>query len=597
MDIVSELDNHIQEISSAVWHFVDEMSEGKVADELLDLHGKSDVAANAIKTSGHVGINVYRKKIFWHLMESIGYYELLSQGSDKVASLTIDEVNERLYNPQNRPDFQKKQMRNYPLISGMKESVDYINNILAKEAKCGAIGDIVPEGSNVEKVNPGYEISFRRQYDRNLSENFNLLLENEIFNIGQTTFKIQQHGCHISKWTRYFTQDDEIAVCLTHFNTEGVSPENSYYQRYIVEVSNQSNVTRNIGFGIVSLDGNDCNGSFININGRPFSICFFSIDGKDYMAIDSYVKLSEREMRDVAFSISVAIGLLTGHLFLGEYWMVASEDKDSRKPLGLFYSSLTPSVISDYSIFTTNVYSVLIPIAKKIDPVNGEKRALSIISAYKLGCAINPIRIDVFERIVENFERYESLQRGIYILLTGTQLSLELQPGAFSIALEAICNIAKEVLPESKAFRIRDEAWEKMLPILENISEEQMSTGLITQEEHDFFKKKLESLNRPINSDKLTSLLEHFGYPLTSADYDAIKFRNPLLHGDIKIKKMKGTDFDKLFSLSLRLHKLCCSIPLLMAGYKGYILNNCKLYGYDTSCKAFIKLSKNNIKQ
>ena len=594
---MSELDNHIQEISSAVWHFVDEMSEGKVADELLDLHGKSDVAANAIKTSGHVGINVYRKKIFWHLMESIGYYELLSQGSDKVASLTIDEVNERLYNPQNRPDFQKKQMRNYPLISGMKESVDYINNILAKEAKCGAIGDIVPEGSNVEKVNPGYEISFRRQYDRNLSENFNLLLENEIFNIGQTTFKIQQHGCHISKWTRYFTQDDEIAVCLTHFNTEGVSPENSYYQRYIVEVSNQSNVTRNIGFGIVSLDGNDCNGSFININGRPFSICFFSIDGKDYMAIDSYVKLSEREMRDVAFSISVAIGLLTGHLFLGEYWMVASEDKDSRKPLGLFYSSLTPSVISDYSIFTTNVYSVLIPIAKKIDPVNGEKRALSIISAYKLGCAINPIRIDVFERIVENFERYESLQRGIYILLTGTQLSLELQPGAFSIALEAICNIAKEVLPESKAFRIRDEAWEKMLPILENISEEQMSTGLITQEEHDFFKKKLESLNRPINSDKLTSLLEHFGYPLTSADYDAIKFRNPLLHGDIKIKKMKGTDFDKLFSLSLRLHKLCCSIPLLMAGYKGYILNNCKLYGYDTSCKAFIKLSKNNIKQ
>ena len=196
----------------------------------------------------------------------------------------------------------------------------------------------------------------------------------------------------------------------------------------------------------------------------------------------------------------------------------------------------------------------------------------------------------MFERIVEILERYESLQRGLYILLTGTQLSLELQPGAFSIALEAICNIAKEVLPASKAFRIRDEAWKKMLPILENVSEEQMSAGLITQEEHDFFKKKLESLNRPFNSDKLTSLLEHFGYPLTSADYDAIKFRNPLLHGDIKIKKMKGSDFDNLFSLSLRLHQLCCSIPLLMAGYEGYILNNCKLYGYDTSCKAFIKL-------
>lgn len=585
-----ELDNHIQEISSAVWHFVDEISEGKVADELLDLHGVSDVAANAIKTPGHVGINVYRKKIFWHLMERIGYYELLSQGSDKVASLTIDEVNERLYNPQTIPNFVKKQMSSYPSVSGIKESIDFINNSLPREAKCGAIGDIVPEGSHVEKVNSGYEISFRRQYDRYLDENFYQLLEHETFNIGQNPFKIQQHGCHISKWTRHFTQDDEIAVCLTHFNTAGVSPGNSYYQRYIAEISNQSTVTRNIGFGLVSLDGHDCNGSSININDRSFSICFFSTEEKNYMAIDSDTKLTEREMREVAFSISVAIGLLTGHLFLGEYWMVASEDKDSRKSLGLFYSTLTPSVKSDYSIFTTNVYSVLIPIAKKIDSVNGEKRALSIINAYKLGCAIDPIRIDVFERIVEILERYESLQRGIYILLTGTQLSLELQPGAFSIALEAICNIAKEVLPESKAFRIRDEAWEKMLPLLENVSEEQISTGLITQEEYVFFKKKLESLNRPFNSDKLTSLLEHFGYPLTSADYDAIKFRNPLLHGDINIKKMKGTDFDKLFSLSLRLHKLCCSIPLLMAGYKGYILNNCKLYGYDTSCKAFIKL-------
>lgn len=587
---MSEVDNHIAEISSAVWRFVDDIAEGKVADELLDMHGISEVAANAIKTPGHVGINVYRKNVFMHLMDSIGYYDLLPQGADKVISLTIDEVNERLYNPHKRPDFVKKQMSSYPLVHCVKESFDFINNTLLNEVQCGAISNIVPDGSRIKKVNPGYEISFRRQYDRNLDENFNQSLEGVTFNIGQNPFKIQWHGCHISKWTRYFTQDDEIAVCLTHFNTDSVSPEQSYYQRYIVEITNTSSITRNISFGLVSLDGSECYGSSININGRSFSICFFSTGGKNYLAIDSDTKLTEREMREVAFSITVAIGLLTSHLFLGEYWMVASEDKDSRKPVGLFYSTLTPSVKSDYPIFSSNVYSVLIPIAKKINPVNGEKRALSIISSYKLGCAIEPISIEVFERIVEILERYESLQRGIYILLTGTQLSLEIQPGAFSIALEAICNIAKEVIPSSKAFKVRDEVWEKMLPMLENVSDEQMSAGLINQEEHDFFKKKLKSLNTPFNSDKLTSLLEHFGYPLTSADYDAIKFRNPLLHGDIKIKKMMGSDFDNLFSLSLRLHQLCCSIPLLMAGYEGYILNNCKLYGYDTSCKAFIKL-------
>lgn len=587
---MNELDKHIAEISSSVWHFVDEIAGGKVADELLDMHGISEVAANAIKTPGHVGINVYRKKIFMHLMDSIGYYDLLPQGADKVISLTINEVNERLYNPHKRPDFVMKEMRNYPLVTGVKETVDFINSTLLGKGQCCAIGDIVPEGSCIEKVNPGYEISFRRQYDRNLSENFNQSLEGTTFSIGQNHFKIQQYGCHISKWTRKFIQDDEIAVCLTHLNTDGVSPDNSYYQRYIVEITNTSAVTRNIGFGLVSLDGDDCYGSYININDRPFSICFFRSEDKEYMAIDSCEKLTEREMREVAFSISVAIGLLTSHLFLGEYWMVASEDVENRKPVGLFYSTLTPTVKSDYSIFTSNVYSVLIPIAKKIDPANGEKRALSIISSYKLGCAIEPISIEVFERIVGNFERYESLQRGIYILLTGTQLSLELQPGAFAIALEAICNIAKEVLPTSKASNIREEAWKKMRPMLGKVAEEQLSAGLITQEESEFFKKKLESLNRAFNSDKLTSLLEHFGYPLQKVDYAAIKFRNTLLHGDIKIKKMNGTDFDNLFSLSLRLHKLCCSIPLLMAGYEGYIVNNCKLYGYDSTCKAFIKL-------
>lgn len=554
---MNESDNHISEISSAVWHFVDEIAEGEVADELLDMHGISEVAANAIRTPGHVGINVYRKNVFMHLMDSIGYYDLLLQGADKVISLTIDEVNERLFNPHKRPAFIRKQMRSYPLVTGVKESIDFINRTLPSEGQCGAIGDIVPEGNCVEKVNPGYEISFRRQYDRNLSEDFTQSLEGTTFSIGQNPFKIQQYGCHISKWTRDYTQDDDIAVCLTHFNTEGVSPDNAYYQRYIVEITNTSAVTRNIGFGLVSLDGHDCYGSYININDRPFSICFLRTEDKEYMAIDSCEKLTERDMREVAFSISVAIGLLTSHLFLGEYWMVASDDVENRKPVGLFYSTLTPSVKSDYSIFTSNVYSVLIPIAKKIDPVNGEKRALSIIKSYNLGCLIDPISIEVFERIVGNFERHESLQRGIYILLTGTQLSLELQPGAFAIALEAICNIAKEVLPTSKASNIRDEVWEKMRPMLEKVAKEQFSAGLITQEECAFFNKKLESLNRAFNSDKLTSLLEHFGYPLQKTDYDAIKFRNPLLHGDIKIKKMKGTDFDNLFSLSLRLHKLC----------------------------------------
>ena len=35
---MNELDNHIQEISSAVWHFVDQISEGKVGKPPIQRH-------------------------------------------------------------------------------------------------------------------------------------------------------------------------------------------------------------------------------------------------------------------------------------------------------------------------------------------------------------------------------------------------------------------------------------------------------------------------------------------------------------------------------------------------------------------------------
>lgn len=585
-------ESHIHDITTCVWNFVDEIAADKVADEILKAHGLTDVAISAIRRPGYIGLKVYRRNIFMHLMDSIGYYQLLSEGADKIQQLTIDEVKKRLYIPSCWQDFKTKPMANYPLITGVKDSMDYIKNSLHEDVKCGGIGSIVPNTNDFKRIDRGYEVSFARQYDRNLDDNFNQCLEGVPFKIGSNGFVIQKHGCHISKWSRYITQDDEISICLSHFNTDTVNTDKSYYQRYITEIDDYSNIVRNISIGLVSLDGISCEGSIFDIEGVSYSLYFYKNDNRNYMSIDSNVKVTERQMRDVVFSISVAIGLLTGNLHLNEYWMVASEDKDSRNPVGLFYSQLTPSVTSDYKIFTTNVYSVLIPVAKKINPANGERRALSIIDHLKLPNALNPLRLEVFAKIVENFCRYESLQRGVFILLTGTHLPLELQPAAFAVALEAICNISKYVMGELEAFKLRKPSWKKVRPALDKLAEDFYSNGTINGDEKDYLLKKFGSLNDGFNSDKLTALLEYYEYPLTEFDRGAIKFRNPLLHGDINIKKMHGSDFDKLFSLSMRLHKLCCSIPLLMAGYDGYIINNCKLYGYEDSCKAFIRLGK-----
>lgn len=169
----------------------------------------------------------------------------------------------------------------------------------------------------MKKVCPGYEISFSKPYNPNLSENFNHSLEGTSFPIGSNSFKIQQHGCHISKWSRTLLRDDEISICLTHFNTNGVSPKKAYYQRYFIEVPDWGIFTRNIGFGFLSLDGNECRGSLIDIKGCSYAIYFFNNREKNFVAIDSNVKVTELEMREVAFSISVALGLL-GDIYILE---------------------------------------------------------------------------------------------------------------------------------------------------------------------------------------------------------------------------------------------------------------------------------------
>ena len=117
---------------------------------------------------------------------------------------------------------------------------------------------------------------------------------------------------------------------------------------------------------------------------------------------------------------------------------------------------------------------------------------------------------------------------------------------------------------------------------------------MITEVEKEDIVKKIDSMNRAFNSEKLRALLEYYRYPIKQFDDLTLFLRNLLLHGSIQFKKIPGRKpEDYLFELSMNLHKLCCSIALLMSGYKGYIVNNRKMYGCANSYKAFIRIGDN----
>lgn len=129
-------------------------------------------------------------------------------------------------------------------------------------------------------------------------------------------------------------------------------------------------------------------------------------------------------------------------------------------------------------------------------------------------------------------------------------------------------------------------------PAIEKVLEHFVETNKISSVEKGNLDKKLNDMNRAFNSDKLSSLLIHYNYPLTSEDKDYLKKRNYFLHGRQDNKENMEEISDHLFASALALHRLCFSTVLLMAGYDGYILNNLRIFNLSKKGKVFIKIPR-----
>lgn len=316
---------------------------------------------------------------------------------------------------------------------------------------------------------------------------------------------------------------------------------------------------------------------------------------KKYLIIDYDKAVSKKEMTDLCFSALVALGMITTDIHLNECWLFAYTTRDKHRESGLFYQSLVPSIHCEYRIFSTNVYPFLISVAKQIDPVKGESRAVDIISHLHLSNAIHDFPCDVFGRLIDNMCQYEELQRGIFIILMGSNLHLEIQAATYCVALEAISNLSPIIAGQKEDNIVKNKAsWKQVHKRFRILIQELAQEQLISDKEKKDLEKKIDSINKAFNSEKLRSLLMYYRYPMRLFDELTLFLRNLLLHGSIKFKVLKGREpEDYLFELSMNLHKLCCSIALLMAGFKGYIINNRKLYGFSGSYKAFIRIGDN----
>lgn len=584
---MAEMDKYIDEIVDRIKSFVSDIISNKVDKSIIEAHRIPEAALDVARTASHPSYRKMQRRIFQQVMRNIGYYERLAEqkGLDEL----LAHIECALKEPASFNNIDDMFVPSF--IFGVKDALCKIQTLSDCYSPSCSNAQI-PHDAQYTKVERGFSITYQKEWSKVNNDQINV--NNSELIIDGTPLVVPNNGSHLSKLQRNFTAPDEVEICIDQLVSPNITSSDKYYLRYITEVPQKSDIVRSIGWHMHDIDGKDTQCILADLENNSLTAYTYEYKGSKYLVVDAKEPLTVEAMKDIVFSFLVALGMIVCDVYLDECWLFAYSDSSRLKLKGIEYQSLSPSIHCEYQILTTNVFSVLVPTAMKIDPENGESRACNLITKLKLSNALPYLGFEVFSRLVNNFCKYEALRRGLFLILSGSRYTLEVQPGSYSIALEAISSLTKTIMGESQDYLVDTSLWEnelkpRFVSLVEGIGKE----GKITPEETGNLLKKVNSMNNGFNSDKLRALLVHFNYPLDKFDDITLDARNTMLHGSVHPKHMKKSELENnLFQLSINLHKLCCSIALLMAGYKGYIINNRKYYGFDETCKAFIKIPK-----
>lgn len=299
-----------------------------------------------------------------------------------------------------------------------------------------------------------------------------------------------------------------------------------------------------------------------------------------YLVVEATMPCSFNDIEKLAYCSLLTFGFFSGILHLNETYIIVSKSKGFNSPVGLYYKSLRETISGQYSIFTTNAYSVLIPISRKMKAKNAEVRMMKIIED-KWKFRINRIRENVFCKMMNLFYENESIARAALISLSASKLGLELQAGVYCIAFVTICNSINKIYNLQALHIIDEQQWNTIKQDLL----ETFNKSSLPKKAADFGKNKINNLNQPTNKNKLILSFGEVGYNLSNDEIKAIEDRNLFLHGHLNVKP-EEKEIDKLFYTSIMFHRLCCILILKMSGFDGHIINNIALFAPDIQIKA-----------
>ena len=181
--------------------------------------------------------------------------------------------------------------------------------------------------------------------------------------------------------------------------------------------------------------------------------------------------------------------------------------------------------------------------------------------------------IKVFSNLCETIKNNEQYARCCKLIIEGNQSKqVLLKAGIYSIALETLTNIIYEE-HKKKINPIEDKKLagiirKKFKKVVEEYEEFISEYGL------KILESKINDINKPTNSKKLSVPFKIFGIKIDQDDLNILNHRNKFLHGTSPFSdgELKDKKYEINFIIA-RLHFMLNSLMLKYIGYSGHIIN------------------------
>ncbi|NOU46477.1 MAG: hypothetical protein HOO86_05365 [Bacteroidales bacterium] len=286
----------------------------------------------------------------------------------------------------------------------------------------------------------------------------------------------------------------------------------------------------------------------IQIKGKRLDIFRVSVEKEKYCFIDSVEKIDLDLFDKICSTFFYAYSYLFGYNVGKEAYILTSLQPDFESIENAMFYSKSPSSEHDFKIFDSM-----------------EIRSLGISSEFY---QFPSITLSTLCEKLFSDEKYLKLIN----LINEANLNNYYYSSCvlFSVALETISGLIISSSNPQPIDPTRFEASNILSQLRQTIEE---NDTLNRTDKNFLIEKKIMSINKPTNADKITSPFEHLNISLPDPFKKALKYRDKYLHGSSPKNTTEKTgdyeDFVRKFELQFVVNVL----TLKFAGYSGYLRN------------------------